>query len=79
MSEVWAQRGLRRWRWSTSYGADAIRWFMLSDSPPERDVDWSESGVEGCWRFVNRVWRLVEEGKERNRLSVLGASIDRTP
>jgi leucyl-tRNA synthetase len=43
------------------YGADAIRWFMLSDSPPERDVDWSESGVEGCWRFVNRVWRMVED------------------
>ncbi len=46
-----------------SYGADAIRWFMLSDSPPERDVDWSESGVEGCWRFVNRVWRLVTEAE----------------
>jgi leucyl-tRNA synthetase len=37
---------------------------MLSDSPPERDVDWSESGVEGCWRFVNRVWRLVDEAKD---------------
>ena len=46
-----------------SYGADAIRWFMLSDSPPERDVDWSESGVEGCWRFVNRVHRLVDEAE----------------
>ncbi len=46
-----------------SYGADAIRWFMLSDSPPERDVDWSESGVEGCWRFVNRVYRLVDEAE----------------
>jgi leucyl-tRNA synthetase len=46
-----------------TYGADAIRFFMLSDSPPERDVDWSESGVEGCWRFVNRVWRLVEEAQ----------------
>ncbi|HEX3755309.1 MAG TPA: leucine--tRNA ligase, partial [Rhizomicrobium sp.] len=47
-----------------AYGADAIRWFMLSDSPPERDVDWSESGVEGCWRFVNRVWRLVDEAHD---------------
>ena len=46
------------------YGADAIRFFMLSDSPPERDVDWSESGVEGCWRFVSRVWRLVDEAKD---------------
>jgi leucyl-tRNA synthetase len=40
------------------YGADAVRWFMLSDSPPERDLEWSESGIEGTWRFVNRVWRL---------------------
>ncbi|MGZ6006031.1 MAG: leucine--tRNA ligase [Rhizomicrobium sp.] len=43
------------------FGADAIRWFMLSDSPPERDVDWSESGAEGCWRFVNRIYRLCTE------------------
>jgi leucyl-tRNA synthetase len=41
------------------YGADAVRWFMLSDSPPERDLAWSEAGIEGAWRFVNRVWRLV--------------------
>ena len=40
------------------YGADAVRWFMLSDSPPERDLPWSESGIEGCWRFVQRLWRL---------------------
>ena len=40
------------------YGADAIRWFMLSDSPPERDLPWSESGIEGCARFVQRLWRL---------------------
>jgi leucyl-tRNA synthetase len=42
------------------YGADATRWFMLSDSPPERDLQWSESGIEGPWRFVNRLWRLVD-------------------
>ena len=41
-----------------TYGADAIRWFMLSDSPPERDLPWSEAGIEGCWRFVQRLWRL---------------------
>ncbi len=41
------------------YGADAVRWFMLSDSPPERDLEWSESGIEGCWRFIQRLWRLV--------------------
>ena len=41
------------------YGADAVRWFMLSDSPPERDLAWSEAGIEGAWRFVQRVWRLA--------------------
>jgi leucyl-tRNA synthetase len=46
------------------FGADAIRWFMLSDSPPERDVDWSESGAEGCWRFVQRIHRLVTEAED---------------
>jgi len=43
------------------YGADAVRWFMLSDSPPERDLEWSENGIEGAWRFVQRLWRLVGE------------------
>ncbi len=41
------------------YGADTARWFMLSDSPPERDVIWTESGVEGAGRFVQRLWRIV--------------------
>ncbi|VAW05016.1 Leucyl-tRNA synthetase, partial [hydrothermal vent metagenome] len=40
------------------YGADAVRFFMLSDSPPERDLPWSEAGIEGSWRFVQRLWRL---------------------
>ncbi len=43
-----------------NYGADAVRWFMLSDSPPERDLPWSESGIEGTWRFVQRLWRLFD-------------------
>ena len=43
------------------YGADAARWFMLSDSPPERDLEWSEAGIEGAWRFVQRVWRLATD------------------
>ena len=41
------------------YGADTARWFMLSDSPPERDVIWTEAGVEGAHRFVQRLWRLM--------------------
>jgi leucyl-tRNA synthetase len=40
------------------HGADAVRWFMLSDSPPERDLPWSDAGIEGCARFVQRLWRL---------------------
>ncbi|PWB82682.1 MAG: leucine--tRNA ligase, partial [Methylocystaceae bacterium] len=44
-----------------SYGADTARLFVLSDSPPDRDVVWSEEGVQGAWRFVQRVWRLTGE------------------
>ncbi len=42
-----------------NYGADTARLFILSDSPPQRDLDWSDSGVEGCYKFLNRVWRLI--------------------
>ncbi len=48
-----------------SYGADTARFFVLSDSPPDRDVIWSEAGVEGAHRFVQRVWRLVSEAADR--------------
>ena len=41
------------------YGADTARLFMMSDSPPERDLEWTESGVEGAWRYLNRLWKLV--------------------
>ena len=47
-----------------TYGADVARWFMLSDSPPERDVEWTERGVQGAWRFTQRLWRLVGEAAE---------------
>ena len=44
-----------------AYGADTARWFMLSDSPPERDVIWSEEGVQASWRFLQRLWRMIGE------------------
>lgn len=44
-----------------AYGADTARLFMLSDSPPERDLEWTESGIDGAWRYINRLWRLVDE------------------
>jgi leucyl-tRNA synthetase len=44
-----------------TYGVDTARWYMLSDSPPERDLEWTEAGIEGAWRFTQRVWRLVSE------------------
>ncbi len=47
-----------------SYGADTARFFVLSDSPPDRDVIWSEAGVEGAHRFVQRLWRLISEASD---------------
>lgn len=46
-----------------TYGVDAARWFLMSDSPPERDSEWSDSGIEGAWRFVQRIYRLVNEAE----------------
>ncbi|MCR6671117.1 leucine--tRNA ligase [Devosia ginsengisoli] len=62
-----------------TYGADTARWFMLSDSPPERDVQWTEAGVEGASRFQQRVWRLVSETialMEQSSEIVLGTDDD---
>jgi leucyl-tRNA synthetase len=47
-----------------SYGADTARWFMLSDSPPDRDVEWTDEGAAGAHRFVQRVWRLTAAAAE---------------
>ncbi len=54
------------------YGADTARWFMLSDSPPERDVEWTTAGAEGAWRFIQRLWRLVDDHRD----SVAGGAGD---
>jgi leucyl-tRNA synthetase len=56
-----------------SYGADTARWFMLSDSPPDRDVIWTEEGVQGAGRFVQRIWRLVHDAAQAAK----GAPADR--
>ena len=52
-----------------NYGADTARLFILSDSPPARDFDWSDAGVEGCYKFLNRVWRLVASNAENISLN----------
>jgi len=44
----------------STYGADTARLFMMSDSPPDRDLEWTEAGVEGAWRYINRLWRLID-------------------
>jgi leucyl-tRNA synthetase len=47
-----------------TYGADAVRWFVLSDSPPDRDLVWTDGGIRGAWRFVHRLWRLINAAKK---------------
>ncbi len=62
-----------------TYGADAARLFMLSDSPPERDLEWTEAGIEGAWRFLNRLWRLAVDAKGIQETAVpekVGASVE---
>jgi leucyl-tRNA synthetase len=46
-----------------AYGADTARLFMLSDSPPERDLEWTEGGVEGAWRYLNRLWQRITDSE----------------
>jgi leucyl-tRNA synthetase len=70
-----------------TYGADTARLYLLSDSPPERDLEWTETGIEGIWRYVNRLWRIVSEppfalpppgGPMPNALSPAVAAVRRT-
>jgi leucyl-tRNA synthetase len=62
------------------YGADAVRWFMLSDSPPERDLAWSLGGIEGAARFVQRLWRITAlapaEGSDAALARLMHRTID---
>jgi len=55
------------------YGADTARWFMLSDTPPERDIQWTEAGVEGSYRFLQRMWRMTGE------VAALGPAASQAP
>ena len=55
-----------------SYGADTARWFMLSDSPPERDIEWTEAGAEGAWKFTQRLWRIVGDASARKATAYTG-------
>ncbi|MCX7630234.1 MAG: leucine--tRNA ligase [Geminicoccaceae bacterium] len=48
-----------------TYGADTARLFMLSDSPPDRDLEWTDAGIDGAWRYLNRLWRIVDERLDR--------------
>src|SRR5690606_9141866 len=60
-----------------TYGADAARLFILSDSPPDRDLEWTESGIEGAWKFVHRLWRMVTS--PTGKLAAKGAGLPANP
>jgi leucyl-tRNA synthetase len=59
-----------------TYGADSARLFILSDSPPDRDLEWTESGLDGAWRFINRLHRLVTDNASLLQQSPIGAPTD---
>ena len=62
-----------------AYGADTARLFMLSDSPPERDLEWTEAGIDGAWRYLNRLWRLFEAHRDRLAPAAAGYPNDLGP
>ena len=53
-----------------SYGADAVRWFILSDSPPEKDVQWSDNGVVSSSKFLQKIWNLNNLIKKRKETKI---------
>ena len=60
-----------------NYGADTARFFMLSDSPPNRDMEWSDSGVEGSWRFLNKLWKFVKSLPNRSTKEELPTNVSK--
>ena len=56
------------------YGADTARWFVMSDSPPERDVEWTAAGAEAAWKHLQRVWRLTDEVSGGDEVAPKGAA-----
>ena len=60
-----------------TYGADTARLFMLSDSPPDRDLDWTEAGIEGAWRYLNRLWRMVNQAPAPPGTSLVAIGVTR--
>ena len=62
----------------SAYGADTARLFMMSDSPPERDMEWTNAGVEGAWRFIQKVWRMSLAEDAKRQLAPLGTAMPDT-
>lgn len=62
-----------------AYGADTARLFMLSDSPPERDLEWTDAGIDGAWRYVSRLWRMVSEPCDAMRRCTVAAEMVTRP
>ena len=58
-----------------SYGADAVRWFILSDSPPEKDIQWSNQGVNAAYKFLQRIYNLCCVIKEMSKKKILWTRI----
>ena len=59
-----------------TYGADSARWFMLSDSPPEKDINWSESGINGAWKICQKIWAIIDLNKKYLKLNTHNEHIE---
>ena len=52
------------------YGADSVRWFILSDSPPDRDIQWSDSGIQGAYKYIQKIWRTSEKISDYSNINI---------